>query len=181
MRPIYLFVIFIVLFISCKKDKEPAVSKTELPAYTEIGANTFSFIAEGRELANAAKGELFFKGLTSEYIPSCECFDVSGDQLGPTREGVYISIRKGFDKTGTYLLNNDNSYADYEYDEYHSFVYQTDSVHTGTLLITRLDTVNKIISGKFSFTAQRYAIDTLGSQPRIVKVRGQFDVHYPLW
>ena len=48
--------------------------------------------------------------------------------------------------------------------------YQTDNVYTGQLILTRCDTINKIYSGTFSFTAKEYS-------GRIVQVTdGRFDL-----
>ena len=53
-----------------------------------------------------------------------------------------------------YTLNTDsNSIATYEYkcDNGSFCYYQTNAKYTGQLTITKFDTLNKIVSGKFSF------------------------------
>ncbi len=66
---------------------------------------------------------------------------------------------KGVGKPGVYPLNfntgiSPDALAPYNYGHYYdgSNRYVTDSQHTGTVTITRADTVNKIIAGTFEFT-----------------------------
>lgn len=54
--------------------------------------------------------------------------------------------------------------------------YITSPTATGQLTITRLDSVAKIVSGTFEFTAQKVQ----GEGPETVQItNGRFDLHYP--
>lgn len=63
--------------------------------------------------------------------------------------GIYIHAKQ----TGTYILSNLN-YAivgEFGFCSLNSFGYSTDSIHTGMVNLTTLDTINHITSGTFSF------------------------------
>ncbi len=59
-------------------------------------------------------------------------------------------------RAGIYTLNNYNQAftAEFGFCSPNSFAYYTDSIHTGSINITLLDTIRHIVSGTFNFTAE---------------------------
>ena len=85
---------------------------------------------------------------------------------------------KGVGKPGVYPLNfnkgiRPGALVPYNYGYYHDGQnrYVTDSQHTGTVTITRADTVTGIISGAFEFTA--YDAKT---KQTVTVTEGRFDL-----
>lgn len=81
-----------------------------------------------------------------------------------------------------YYLNRTSiaAFIDYEKKCY----YQNDSISsTGILEITKYDTINRIISGRFSFNANKYYIDNITSiencTSSITIAEGRFDMKFP--
>jgi hypothetical protein len=64
---------------------------------------------------------------------------------------------------GVYKISNDFTYP-----------YETDSLHTGQVTITRYDAANKIAAGTFYFTAQNVDNDSI-----VHITNGRFDVKLP--
>jgi hypothetical protein len=88
-----------------------------------------------------------------------------------------ITIQKqGIFGPGTYPIANDRNCIDYNlcdlggYDQ--ASLSRVYFVESGTLTITKLDTLQKIISGRFSFVAR----DTLGNRRQVTG--GVFDIRY---
>lgn len=165
-----------LLLAACKKDELKL-----LPAATMTGANTMGALVNGEAwVANGGTGFQPAKPVEGGYL-----FTTSSDK---TRNNVLIqSVRKdgtGFQiylrdvsKTGEFPLNattnlfggdlrQPQNYAAYYVP---GKVYMTNSTFTGSVIITRADTVNRIVSGVFEFTGV-HAGET-------VKVsNGRFDV-----
>ncbi|HEX4876356.1 MAG TPA: DUF6252 family protein, partial [Chitinophagaceae bacterium] len=83
---------------------------------------------------------------------------------------------------GVYRLNSTSSYptqaVSYGYYVKRNLTptneFMTSATHTGTVTITKLDTVNFIVSGTFQFTAS----DISGSDPPITVSEGRFDIDF---
>ena len=79
-------------------------------------------------------------------------------------------------KFSEYLPLGKGSYASYHISEQDSRFYITNSENIGELIITKLDTINHIIAGKFYFYAQR-SVQNI-EQDDFTTIDGQFDVKY---
>lgn len=99
-----------------------------------------------------------------EYVPdncaNCRDCKLLGDTTLMLRgnrgfETLGIGINdKGGIKTGNYLLHEViGRRGDYKFSTIPNDRYFTDATHTGQLIITELDKINKIISGTFYFKA----------------------------
>jgi hypothetical protein len=154
-----LSVISLITLLSCNKNKEevpiPSQLPVELPAYTEKGANTFSYILNEEELIISPSIVRQDFVNYSIFNPKTKEFGVGGAVAsGFGYTSIYIENLIG---KGEYSLNvNENSNAPYNYgfacfdfnksDNY----FKTDSLHTGKIQITRFDTIIGVISGKFN-------------------------------
>jgi len=160
---------------SCKK--QPVDQLSLLPPATQTGANTFGCLVDGAAFVPESSG--FFSGppFKAEYgsTPQLAVFSIAGSRKG---DGIIANVSIATDslKIGegeTLLLSGYNTpgkasgaYA------YNSTAYQTNANVTGALTITRLDTINLIVSGTFYFNAVSKGGDTV----RITN--GRFDTHY---
>lgn len=183
----YSYLLFIVLLTTnaCKKETLHSGPIPEMPAYTETGANTMAYRVNGRlviaksdlndgkgvqgnrfELTYPDKGHIFFcdgQFIRENYY---ETIFLSIEHVSDT--GIY-ELRLGSEEdfnVGQYRVGRNSS-------AYKSF--STTNMHRGKIHITKLDTVNKIISGKFDFQAAYFwGIETVSITD------GQFDIKYYL-
>ena len=165
-----------LIFIACSKEVD------ELPPATQTGANTFGAKINGVNWAPAKFGivpssnllEAFYSGPNSVIIKA-------GNFSASPTETVFELQISGLDSTGVYHLNKDvtrpsaESYAYYvkrkitPEDEW-----ITSDEHTGTVIITRFDRNEKIISGTFELTA-----GSLYNPGEFITVtEGRFDVKF---
>ena len=168
--------LFLLIFLfsgllcsQCRKHTE------QLPAATQTGAGTLGFTINGKVYKAS------FPDVLATYI--YENFPY------PYGNGYFLTITGNKDnwhiglltdslkifEGQTYILNNN---ADSKGSAYADYIdggkeYYTKPYLAGELNITKLDSVNKIVSGTFWFDA----IDTLSNTT--VQVRdGRFDLHY---
>lgn len=164
----------LVFFISscCKEDT--------LPLETQEGKNTFGCLVNG---------ELWLKGGAFSFpVPNMGVY-VTKNNVGITasRFGDHLFQSISMDvnapiNIGTYRLNSYNRLAKF-IDEETKCKYQTDSISaSGILETTRLDTIKKILSGRFNFVALKYNTDdrtSIFKCDSLIKVtEGRFDLKY---
>jgi hypothetical protein len=146
--------------VSCnwfeKKDPEPV--EPELPAETQEGKNTIGFLADG--VIWVPKGAI--------NVPKFEISYYQGDlylrAYNVDSEDFALDIK--ISGTGTYPIVPDSIGTNAAFGRY-----EIDEMHTGELIITKLDTVQRIISGTFYFDAV-YRND-------VVQItEGRFDFQY---
>lgn len=171
-----------LLLVGCEvwQDIKPG---DNLPAKTKEGKNTFGclinkklFLPETTLFGNVSPlncyyypsatdrfraGSLFIQGIDARYS-----LPIAGD----------VAIQKmDVFKTGKYPLQSQSCSTNYQCDQtfyYNSDEYTTYSAHSGELNLTRLDTINKIVSGTFEFNAT----NPEGKTVRVTA--GRFDVKY---
>lgn len=140
----------LTITVSCK-DKDG-----DLPAPTTEGLNTFGCKINGKVwIAN---------GATNDPGPAGKAIEVEYEQLSSTtfnlsiftnansQDRVQITIPKG--KVGENVLRNryEDPFGIYYDNKYRLF--NSMEAKPGKVTITRLDTVNRIVSGTFEFDAQ---------------------------
>ena len=103
---------------------------------------------------------------------SSDCFVIYCDYY-PGRSGYWIysfTIKFYAKNTGIYVLSNINTGKYYEYNVNnppYSYNFSTDSIHTGIVTLTKLDTINHLLSGTFWYAAEEQSptlnggVDTL--------------------
>jgi len=171
---VIIFSIFILL--GCKKEVN------ELPAATQTGANTFGARVNGELWTPQGFGvvptapilEASYSGNNAILI-NARNFSAS-----PTETEIEIYLQNAT-KPGTYLLNQITSHfpnhsASYAYYVERRFTptneWITNNQYSGKVEVTRLDTVNNIISGTFEFNA----INLYNAPQPITVSDGRFDV-----
>ncbi len=193
MRYYNIFALVLLILLSgcksCKKELTTADLIAQLPPETQTGANTFGCLIDGVSFVPTGTGSFTYPD-----------YPVIGGYRGAlppvyyNRTNVYISARQPYlsidlyirnvDKIGIYQLNFDtNAFPNAFYPQnYGNYTYATattreqecitkSSTYTGKVEITRADTVNRIVSGKFSFKAINTATG------KIVDITdGRFDI-----
>ncbi len=140
------------MWISCDK-------KVVYPASTNSTLNNNSSTKTPTDTTNCDWG---FNGLK---FTSCGAGDISCSMdtfsitVGTGVLGDYSStfnITFSAKNTGVYILSNKN-FGTYNFDNYQVYYfsyYVTDSIHTGVLTLTKLDTINHYISGTYSYACE---------------------------
>ena len=158
-----------LLFMGCTKER--------LPRATEKGKNTFGCKIDGKVFL-PSEDEPSFSAPSSPLLVSNNSFDgfiLRARKFGtPTSTPKNVIIALPYIKTtGTYPLAI-YGYGVYKEDYAGGPIYRTNNTYTGQVKITRSDTINRIYSGTFSFTA----IDE--NTGKVVNVTdGRFDVKRP--
>jgi len=179
MRKILPLVLLSLLFISakCRKDKDPI---DQLPPETQTGANTFGclvdgkvFLPKGSPLAGPVKKAQY------QLVNGRQGFGVSGSYsdgnvsklVGIIGDSIKVLI-------GTFNLTSlspgkfRGGYSYMDLTIIRPIQYETNEINRGELTITKFDTINQIVSGRFWFDAKN-------DNGQIVQVReGRFDMPY---
>jgi hypothetical protein len=169
------------LFIGCRKNHTDG---PQFPAETQAGLNTFgcyvddkAFIPSTTLFGNVRPINVYYTPDSTQYYKA-GFLSIQG-----------IDARYSLDFAGDVLLQKQQVFGIGEYSLSHVFncanPYNCDGggyynakegktyfIESGKLTITRLDTLNKIISGRFYFTSK----DTLGNRKEVTG--GVFDTKY---
>jgi hypothetical protein len=178
---------FLTLFsgMQCEKDFPPGTPEIDkLPTATQIGANTFGCLVDGK--AFTPKGTWGSDGLQVyyQYVDNAYHFNI-----GVTRKELYAPLRDMLIRSH-YIELQETTYQLGEMDtpgnigsEYCIYnpnkdgfddLFRTTSVIKGEITFTRFDVINQIVSGTFWF-------DAVNKDGKVVQVReGRFDSHFVL-
>ena len=162
MKPLPITLLAVALAASsCKKEEADA-----LPKATQTGQHTFGCLVDGK-----AFGPLPPQGINSSKGEPLEGYVYRTDLLISARGNgkVDFALRNAF-RPGTYAIKETQS-AMYGRYGFGSDDYLTDNAHTGTVTLTRIDTVAKIAAGTFQFTALDYR-----TGQTVTVTEGRFDV-----
>jgi hypothetical protein len=175
-KTIGIVAIILFLFASCKK------TVTELPPATQTGANTFGAKVNGELWVPQSFGPIHDNTiLEAEFFNNKLLINARNFSRSPNETEFEINITN-VTGPGTYIMNTDMtlpvSYANYGYYVKRNVSPQdewiTSSTHTGVVMLTKVDTVNRIISGTFSFEGV-----SLYNAPQTISITdGRFDVKY---
>lgn len=166
----------LLLFLaSCKKEV------SELPPATETGANTFGAKVDGQFWVPQGFGIMPTNEiLDAHFIPERNLYINARNFASSPNETEFEIYIKSVTAPGTYLLNMErsgisNSYAYFvkrNINPVNEWV--TSPQYTGTVTITKIDSVSRFVSGTFQFSAIN-----LYNDPQPLSVTdGRFDVKY---
>jgi hypothetical protein len=168
---------FVVL--SCKKEI------TELPAATDTGSNTFGANVNGAMWTPQKFGVVPTKEILEAHyeINRSVVINARNFASSPTESEfeIYLNHVTG---PGAYPLNvttslypaNSGNYAYYVERRFRpTNEWMTNSQYTGVVNVTKSDTVNRIISGTFEFTAA----NIYGGAGPLKVTQGRFDIKIP--
>lgn len=177
-------VIFYSLLFLCASCHKHNAKGPEFPAETQNGLNTFgcyidnkAFVPATTLFGNVRPINVFYAFDGSQgYKPGFLSIQGIDARYSLDYAGNVLIQKLELFKTGEYLLRDAGICPNpYECDGggyYNAKEGKTYFIESGMLTITRLDTANKIISGKFYFTAK----DTLGNRKDIKN--GVFDCKF---
>ena len=147
----FLLVAFCCLNIQCKKEQE--IDK--LPEATSVGAGTFGCLMNGMAWPNGIDGDKSYSA--SYYYGNLAVnYEIQdGPTWGPIKGAVGFAIKNIF-KPGIYVLPfNNTKKGTANIIHQGLFYFSKDPINKGGqayFTITRLDSVNRIVSGTFEFT-----------------------------
>lgn len=171
-----LLLLFFAITLSCcnKDDDSQSIAEIDkLPPATQIGANTFGCLLDGKAfLPGNGNNPL---DCVYQYVDGSYFFALQANKRDELNNRVSIAIgtnslqiEEGF----TYqLLENSSGNATGIYSYAANSTY-TSSTHFGEIRITKLDEINHFVSGTFWFNI----IDYQGNSHTITD--GRFDIHY---
>jgi hypothetical protein len=137
------------LFYQC----EPPEPQTELPEITQTGKNTFGCLINNEIYVPEIRRMLSFQIAVSLNFPDYPDYFLSIDTRRVVNEDDNI-----LDAEVRFNISNVKQVGKYSIDFgtvlYNANYYHTDSINNGVVIITRIDTINKIISGTFNFIAE---------------------------
>ena len=147
---------------SCKKETEADA----LPKATQAGLHTFGCLVDGK-----AFGPTPPQGINSVRREPLEASIYLTDLfVSASGEGyVYFALRGAF-QPGTYPLGETRT-GSYGLYQVSAGNYDTNATHTGTVTLTRIDTVARIAAGTFQFTAFNHR-----NGQTVTVTEGRFDV-----
>lgn len=172
--PLFIALLVLCMMSGCKKPKggvEPQ-DDPELPPKTQTGANTFGCRVNG--VAWLPKGSPFTTPrLTAWYDPTYRNGTLNVTANLVTNQGIE-SIVLGSDSlksTGTYPLTRPNKQEAMFYGIRNECQFYQGASHEriGTMIITKLDLQNYIVSGTFEFTLRK-------PECTVVVTNGRFDI-----
>lgn len=179
MKNLFIACLAIVLFVSCNKKVE------ELPAETQTGANTFGAKVNGEFWVPRAFGPINANSILEVRIIGGQDFYIHARNFASTpTETEFEFFLKGVTAPGTYSLNTTVAYpssvASYGYYVRRKMTplnqWMTSATQTGSVTITKIDLVTRIIAGTFQFSAA----DLADPANTIVVSEGRFDLKIPL-
>ena len=145
-------ILLTLFFYSCEKNLPPL--PTELPPVTTRGKNTFGCMIENEIYVPDIRRMSFSVDIYFEFpqYPDYYFYVRTKRLVDENDEAMDAEVSFGIDSlrdTGIYNITG----AGVLYSEKYYGTYQMTPEDIGTVEILRLDTVNKIISGKFNFIA----------------------------
>ncbi len=177
MKQITPLFLLLLLLCSCKKEI------TELPPATETGAQTFGAKVNGsfwvpQGFAGLGAGNK----LEARMMPNNDFYINARNFASSPNETEFQLFLKGVTAPGVYLFNTDvghpSTSASYAYYVKRNLTPQnewvTSSQYSGAVTVTKVDMVNRIVSGTFQFEA----INLYNSPQPITVTEGRFDVKW---
>jgi len=171
---LFLLCLIVIHTTSCEKDKSNV-----LPDETQEGNNTLGFLLNGKVWTSKVP----YCSTTASANKSNLSIGASVSQTNIPYVG--FCIKDAPIKTDTvYLLSSIYSFDFGEYGERKSngdiFQYYTTDEYKGSVTLTKFDTINQIVSGKFSFKAKRRITESSDCYcDTIVTITdGRFDLKY---
>jgi hypothetical protein len=173
-----LFIAFAAILFSCKKEVD------ELPPATETGANTFGARVDGKFWVPAGVGPFPANDiLYAHFVPGRDLY-IQAKNLASTPNETEITLFiKAATAPGTYLFNLPSGGFPSTINSYAYFVKRnitpenewiTSAEYTGSVTITKIDTINRFVSGTFQFNA----INMYNAPLPMSVTEGRFDVEY---
>jgi hypothetical protein len=162
---------------SCSEDSPAPTPAPSLPPITQTGENTFGCYVNGELWL--PKGNFQNPPLVCSYYNNF--VQINADRVGQNPfTSIHLDFGKVFSDT-TFTIHNYLDSAEYQYFLFYTSYYPSGpitsyfplSLNSGELNLLKLDTVNRIMSGTFFFTA----IDTATGDSVNIQ-DGRFDLRF---
>ena len=168
-KPILSLLILAAIFSSCKKEV------SELPPATQTGANTFGAKVNGELWIPQGFGPIPANNLLeARMLPSGDVIINARNFSSSPNETEFELVILAVTGPGTYTLSTSN----YGYYVKRNITpeneWQTNVQYTGTINITKLDTVARFVSGTFQFNA----INLYNTPQPLTVTEGRFDIKF---
>ena len=165
-----LYSLLLVASISCKKEYGSNPELSKLPAATRIGANTCGCLVNGKAWVMNPVGP---NAYAAENIGPTFFFYLNG----PDSSYLYFALR-GYSPAvkRTFNIHNSMGWSSFYINGLGYGSYENPE-NSGTINFTRFDTVNKIMSGSFSFS-YKSPTGNQQSYPDQILTDCRFDVRY---
>lgn len=171
---VLLLATFCCLGVQCKEDEPDKIEElAKLPPATTKGHNTFGCLINGKAWPMSSEGfhrkQVFYGDrIFINYQTKFNQFDIN--------ESISI-MSKRIKTTGTHTIKFDDVdeefiVINYDNDDYTSS-YKSNENGFATLNITRLDSINHILSGTFSFS-----LKNMSDTKQVNVEHGRFDYFY---
>ncbi len=175
--PLYAALLLLTQCGGCRKQDPaptpPANPVDLLPPATQTGMRTFGCLVNGQAWTPA--GNPFGGALFSTQYYNWNLNIVASRSTTVSGVGVSQAIRISIDSIrspGRIMLGDTSRDFAEVVDLLNNCTYYTNSLHPGVIDITRLDLVNRIVAGRFSFT-----LETPGCG-KVVVTEGRFDSRF---
>jgi len=157
----------LVLLTGCKKDES-----SPLPKATQEGKNTFGCLLDGQVFLPTPSHNIFqpttpLQGYFYRHVIGVHVY---GGEQGQ----MYLALRDAF-QPGTYPLG-ETSTGNYASLNRSMGMFYTSSTRGGSVTLTRIDTVARIVADTFAFSALDYYRG--GTGRTITVTSGRFDVAF---
>ncbi len=170
-----LLILTIFCFAKCEKEK---LDFNGLPAATKEGKNTLGFLLNGQPWT--PKGYNGTANFSIDFDPGLRngIFSISAYKIITNNDRSYFGIGVNdsiniIKPPKTYSIGNNSLYGIYFSDNNCTLDYFDNTIRrTGTLTITKLDRVNRIISGNFNATLSKNGCTTISI------TEGRFDMKF---
>ena len=169
----------VVLLVSCKKQID------ELPETTETGSNTFGVKLNNELWGPMKQGVMYTPAILEARFFGPTTLKINARNFASTPKESEMEIYLlDVNETGTYPLNQNTSEYPNADGNYIYYVERTitptnewitSSKYTGSVTITKLDRVKKIVAGTFNFSSV-----SMGLNPKTLHAtEGRFDIKLP--
>ena len=166
----YSYLIIVVMLFSCSKSGDNSAELAKLPPATETGANTCGCLVNGKAWVAKVPAVAGTQAYTIGPVVFMNLTDSVSTAIHFVLRGYEPAINK------YYKINNGQGWSSASLDScgYHS---SKDLENISRIKFTKLDTVNRIMSGTFSHTFTR-ASATGSSCPVLKFTDCRFDLKY---
>ncbi|MFN6944414.1 MAG: hypothetical protein ACK4ND_05665 [Cytophagaceae bacterium] len=170
-------ILLLLILTSCPKIT-PEPKPEELPPETQEGKDTFGCLVNGQVWVPRVTVWVGQSRLVSSYHEgrlNLAARRVTDRYGYSENQSLNVLVVKDVFSTGTFVVNSRHKDGRGRFNNLITkCIYETDSIqYDGLVEITKLDTINHIVSGRFHFTANS---EDCG---KVEVTEGRFDVRYP--
>jgi hypothetical protein len=177
MKYIPLFALLLLILTSSSNCKKGSLFGDKLPSATQEGKNTCGFLLNGDVWL--PKGDNGYPNLNFYYDETYMggTLGISGYRYEANRRTTFALGGNNITRTGIYKLNSSSEQlAQFSIDDNSGFCiyewYDTVSNYNAYLNLTKLDKVNRIVSGTFEFALVKPGCE------EVIVTQGRFDMKY---